>query len=305
MSSRRVRSRSAGRMGYSKRARSMVVRGYTRSVGLYGRFNIPARRPEQKAVDWHYAFSGAGVGQEAYPLKVPTWRPVVLNPAHLFNATTSMLPAVGAGSNHLLCISQGAGLDARIGRKIQLRSLEIQGSLWLPPCVDLPMAGENASCQSEIHHMWIVIDTQVNGDNTTQAAQIWQGQPSSLGALVNDVNALRNIANSSRFRILKHIVTPLVRPNITFTGALPDRTFSGDGIQKQLNCFLKLNLPIEYANFVPDGSIETLRDNGLFIFTATTGGLQCAVVPYDEGLDPQPKTTMHETYNIRIRYTDV
>jgi len=306
MSTRRVRSRSAGRMGYSKRARSMVVRGYTRSAGLYGRFAAPARRPEQKAIDWHFANFGGSSGNPSHPQRVPSWVPTVLDPSKLFNATTSTLPAgVGASSNHLLCIGQGAGLDARIGRKIQLRSLEIQGSLWLPPVQDLAMSGAPSYSQHEIHHMWIVIDTQVNGDNTTQAAQIWQGQPSALGAAPNDVLALRNIANSSRFRVLKHIVTPLTRPNITYAGSGGSSTFSGDGIQKNLNCFLKLDLPIEYANFVGDGSIETLRDNGLFIFTASTTGLQLGTGTIEPGLDPLGNTSMHETYNIRIRYTDV
>lgn len=298
------RSRSAGRMGFSKRARSMVVRGYTRSAGLYGRFNAPQRKPEQKAMDWHYANLAPTQGAQfaSHPQNVPYQRPTVLNNNFLWNATTGTLPSAGAASSHLLCIEQGAGLNQRIGRKIQLKSLEIQGTVTLPGIWN--MKAENYSA-SETHHMWIVIDTQVNGDNTTQAAQIWQGQPSSLGAAPNDCLSLRNIANSSRFRILKHIVTPLTRQAPVYNFTSPDILITAEPVSRQLNCFLKLDLPIEYANFVGDGSIESLRDNGLFVFSCMQTGLQMQTVASAVGADPALLGCGHETYNIRIRYTDV
>jgi len=299
-SRRSRRSRSLGRMGYAKATKAMVVRGYTRTGGIYNRFNRPARRPEQKCIDWHVAERAYLSGVVGYPYGVDTAFPTLLDPVHIYNNSTG---TAMTSTGHLLQIAQGAGLDQRIGRKIQVKSMEIIGTLYLPA---IAMTGAipalSAFSASETHHMWIVLDTQVNGSNTGQNSQIWQPNPVA-GSAPNDTLALRNLANSARFKILKHIVTPLERKNVNITTGASPTYASADGVQKQLNVFLKLDIPIEYSNLYPDGTITTLRDNGLFIFTASQPGV--AAWSGDRGTDPAVSVMAQEQYNIRIRYTDV
>lgn len=226
--------RSGGRMGYSKSARAMVVRGYTRSQGLYGRFNRPARKPEAKAIDWIYAHDQPSANLAINPENMLV-QPRLLNPNFMWRGDTAV---GGTGNTHLLEIKQGPAIDERIGRKIQVRSLEIQGSVYLPPVTNLVSTDYSTS---EIHHMWIVIDTQVNGSQNDQATQIWQGVPWNANAGPSDAHALRNLSNSGRFRVLKHIVTPLVRQNfaVTLTDPTPTQKgyFAGEGIVRPINCF--------------------------------------------------------------------
>jgi len=297
---RRSRRRGAARMGFSKLSSQMVVRGYTRNVGMYNRFNRPARKPEQKCIDWHYGDRAQIAGAVGYPLGTDTMYPSLLTPQQFFNLSTGT--AQGA-DGHLLQIAQGAGLDQRIGRKIQVKSMEITGTLFLP-CIGkaTPVINTNDFSANETHHMWIVVDTQVNGLNTGQAAQIWQPNPVAASA-PNDVLALRNLGSSSRFKILKHIVTPITRDTVELLQGTPPTYVWATGSQKQLNVFLKLDLPIEFSNTVGTGVVGTLRDNGIFIFTAAQAGTR--VYSDDRGTDPCAKVMVQEMYNIRIRYTDV
>lgn len=294
--------RTGGRMASSKRSRSMVVRGYTQSSGLYGRFNRPQRYPESKCKDWFYSQSPSA-GQQHQPVKAPSIAAQLLSPSRMYDASAM---AAGTSNTHLLEIAQGSNIDQRIGRKIQVKSLEILGTVFLPPIY------EQSSLQfstMETHHMWIVIDTQTNGSQVSKEYDIWQVTPWTGG--LADSLAFRNLGNSNRFRILKHVITPLVRDSSGVVAPIPSHPsqagyIGGSGVQKQLNCFLKLDLPIEYSTGVADGGIATLRDNGIFIFTCSQPG---QVTIFDGGetteADPAPNTLCHEAYSFRIRYTDV
>lgn len=294
--------RTGGRMAYSKRAKSMVVRGYTQSSGLYGRFNRPQRYPESKCKDWFYS-QNPTTGSQHQPVKTPGIAALLLSPLRMYDASAM---AAGTSNTHLLEISQGSNIDQRIGRKIQVKSLEILGTVFLPPIYGQP---SQSFSMMETHHMWIVIDTQTNGSQVGKESDIWQVTPWTGGLC--DSLAFRNLGNSNRFRILKHIITPLVRDSSGVVLPLPSPTsqegfIAGSGVQKQLNCFLKLDLPIEYSTGVADGGIATLRDNGIFIFTCSQPG-QVTVFPGGEvsEADPAPSTLCHEAYSFRVRYTDV
>jgi len=279
-------------MAMSSRSRGKIVRGYTRRSGVYGRFNTPiSRAPEKKYFDVTYA--------EAAPSAAPP-NPVRVGAVGLGNRPTFLdvsriwrdwsppgAPGPVGALGHLLQIDQGAGPSQRIGRKLMVRSMEIKGRIQLLPVATGNFVTDDA-CE-ETHHLWVLLDTQVNGVQAVPTALLQQAPEAA--AAVADSLAFNSIPNSSRFRVLKHIVTRLQRANVN-NGA----TFSG--ITRDLHCFLKLNVPIEYSNELPYGQISQLRDNGIFMMSSvSTSALATAQTAV--------ATLCFEHYHIRFRYTDV
>lgn len=104
--------------------RAMVVPGYTRSAGYYGRFSRSGIGAEKKFFDTTLNFS--------------------------FDATGEV-PATG----QLTLIPQGDTESTRDGRKAVIESVQIRANLTFTPG-----AGATASC---VTNMWLVLDTQCNG----------------------------------------------------------------------------------------------------------------------------------------------
>ena len=295
---RSKRSRSAGRLGTSFRGRGRIVRGYTRRSGLYGRFNKPGRAPERKFFDITYP---ATYG-DAITLNLPV-RTSVVTP------TSRVAWKADFGSittDHMLQIPQGAGASERIGRKVFVRSMEVIGRLSMPQLtaavVDPAVAGSTA--MEETHHLWIVMDTQVNGQATDQVSQFFAPAPYNAATSV-DPTSFHNIANSSRFRVLKHIVTKMQRNDMASSTSV-------GGTAKDIRVFLKLGLTLEYGNTTTSGAIATLRDKGIFMFTcsvpcigACADGVTGAGVGHIDQARQCLATGILEQYHVRFRYTDV
>jgi len=88
------------------------------------------------------------------------------------------------------CITQvGTGTDVnqRIGRKILVKSIQIKGDVSL---------GAGATPQ-DVFHIYVVQDTQANGAYAT-ISDVFNTAGTYIG------HAMRNLANSSRFKILAH-----------------------------------------------------------------------------------------------------
>lgn len=105
-------------------ARSMVVPGYTRSVGNYGRFNSGQRGSEKKFFDTALSFNFDSTGE---------------------------VPATG----QLTLIPQGDTESTRDGRKATIRSIQIRGHVQLVP--------STGATSNDIAYIWVVQDTQCNG----------------------------------------------------------------------------------------------------------------------------------------------
>lgn len=254
---RRSKSKSRSRRplakGSSARSRARVVKGYTRKTGLYGRFGPVANKPEAKFMDM-----------------------LTINPTD--GARTVVLPAVGAANwgaiypytfanmyrefpsgqiDHFLQIAQGNNVSERVGRKIFLRTLQIHltASLQAP------------SFQSAVRmHFWLVQDTQYNGGagGPPAAGDIWQPTYKTSAppgfAVGPWFDSWPNLANSGRFKILKHKKIDL-RAN-TANGAAVD-----DGEQLQEIVFsVAPKIPIEFAAGDTTGALSDLRTNGLFAY---------------------------------------
>ena len=306
---RSKRSRSAGRLAVSRRSRGKMVRGYSRTVGTYGRFNRAPKRVERKYFDISFQSQNPGTlvaGSPVAPIPVLVAKntPTLVSPSFMFRDYDASNG--GAPMTHLLQIPTGAGPSMRIGRKVFLRSMEIIGRISMPPL----QGGSNAvpanetdpsNANEETHHLWVVLDKQVNGVGPGVNA-LFQPVPDSSAVLTApSVSAFHNLANPARFRVLKHVVTPMRRWNAISAGM-----YQGDN--KDIRLFLKLGMSIEYDNSTGGlGELTTLRDNGIFIITANQLG-SAAVATTGSGAATAPRAnipTLFEQYHIRFRYTDV
>jgi len=171
---------------------------------------------------------------------------------------TAEVPATG----QLLLIPAGTSESTRIGRKILLKSIQVK-------CMNTLVAGTTAQDQVDFY---LVQDTQCNG-----AAAAWgdvfTGTVAGLG--------LRNMANSSRFKVLYHHQAKLL------SGAGVAGAYSGD--HEFFETFIKCNIPIEFASGA-GGAVTDLKSNNLFIMAG------------DVTLADDTTTCVG---NVRVKYTDV
>lgn len=154
--------------------------------------------------------------------------------------TTGEVPATG----QLVLIPQGVTQSTRVGRKATLKSLQIRLN-----ATHTPAGGANAASTM---YLYVVQDTQCNG----------------AAAAVTDVftsasmeQALINIANSSRFRILKKWVMDFN------SGA--GVTTAYNNISRHVEFYKRLQLPIEYSSTT--GAITEIRSNNVFLIAGAIG----------------------------------
>jgi len=158
-----------------------------------------------------------------------------------------------------LTLAQGTSANTRIGQKIIIKSIQVQLTNTLA-------AG---ATDTDILHIYLMQDTQANGA-LPAITDVFDAGP-----LIGTQN--RNMANSLRFKMLKHWE---VRLNADAGVAT---AFGGD-IQ-QNKCYLKCNIPIYYNSNA--GAIGEIKSNNLFMMYGSTQGQATSVG------------------SARIRYTDM
>lgn len=156
--------------------------------------------------------------------------------------STNEIPATG----QLLTIPQDDTQSGRDGRKIVVKSLLFNGS-----AIFSPGAGATASTNA---CMYLVQDKQANGAAATVADDN-TGIFTASGS--NAINAVRCLANSNRFRILKKWAWSM-NPGAGATTAY-------NIVHQHLNCFIKCSIPIEYDASVTTGAVGSIRSNNLFL----------------------------------------
>lgn len=184
-------------------------------------------------------------------------------------------PVAAPGGYTLNDIDIGAGPYQRIGRKINLRSYRIQGSLQINPAA-------NAVFPDAIYRMVVVYDRQCNG-----VAPSWSDvfqATIKTGASGSTAYDHPNLNNTERFLILENHV--VYQPQMTFSGpgftnntgnaygSLEGAT-SGDQALKKANAFSyyrKINLETVYkssSNVVPN-SVVDIASGSLFAWFVTS-----------------------------------
>lgn len=221
-SSTQWRAGNAARTAASARsaavmARRAVVPGFTRTGGSYGRYGARARAlglvAEKKFFDTALAFN--------------------------FD-TTGEVPATG----QITLIPQGDTESTRDGRKANIQSVQIRGSMLATP-------GAAANLSTNVY-MYLVLDTQTNG----------------AAAAVTDVftsadlsSAMLNLNNSGRFRIIKKWCW-----NFTSQAGV---TTAYNKVAKQMEFYKKCNIDVDWNSTT--GAITEIRSNNLFLIAGADG----------------------------------
>lgn len=148
--------------------------------------------------------------------------------------TTLEVPATG----QLCLIPQGVTESTRVGRKCTIKSILLKGALAF-----VPAAAANATSTG---YMWLILDKQTNG--AAAAA-------SDVFSNVTTQSALRNLANSSRFKILKKF-------KFTFNSGAGVTT-AYNNVSMPFECYKRLNIPLEFSSTT--GAITELKSNNLFL----------------------------------------
>ncbi len=236
MSSKRSRSGrkiSKGRNGGSRappRKKRYFQPGYDRTGGYYGRYS--GRQPEAKF--FNTVVSDAVV-------------------------TTTMV------ISNLTVVPEGNGESERVGRKINIKSIHVRGSLTLPSTTTMADTSDVVICM-------LVQDTQTNG-----------AAFAATDLLDTDgFTSFRNLANSTRFRILYKKIYAL-----KIYGAAPSGAalVSGEDV-RAININKRVNIPMEYDNSASTGAIGTVRSNNVYWVTQSSAGISGTAL------------------TARIRYTD-
>lgn len=185
-----------------------------------------------------------------------------------FDNTPSFAFATAGAVVQLLTIPQGVGQSERVGRKIRVKSIVCNVSVYLNG------TGAAAATGMDRIRFVLVQDMQANGA-ACDFGSVANGVFSSAS-----VDALRNLDNVSRFKILKDWDMTL----LSAAGVSGAWQYAAKAVNKYIKC----DIPIEYDNSATTGAITTIRSNNiclLAINTVTNGG--CAL-----------------SGTIRIRYSD-
>ncbi len=147
---------------------------------------------------------------------------------------------------NLTVIPEGNGEEQRVGRKINLKKIHVQGAIVMGSGADLSVTNDLVICM-------IIQDTQTNG-----AAFV------AADFLETDAyDSYRNLANSSRFKVLwKRKYTLRVQ------GAAPSGAayIHGEDI-KAFSANVTCSIPMEYDNSATSGVITSVRSNNVYFVT--------------------------------------
>lgn len=151
---------------------------------------------------------------------------------------TGEVPATG----QLALIPQGDTESTRDGRKAVIESIQIRASVVASPTT--------ATTFASTAHLYLVQDTQCNGA-AAAATDVFTS--------TNFGQAMLNLNNSGRFRILKHWQHTFV-PGAGVAAAY-------NQTRKQIEIFQKCNIPVDWSSTT--GAITEIRSNNIFLLAGT------------------------------------
>lgn len=153
--------------------------------------------------------------------------------------TTGEIPATG----QLALIAQGDTESTRDGRQCNIRSIQVRLALVATPVASATFAGTTT--------IYLIQDTQANGA-AAGVTDVFTG--------TNLPTALLNLANSSRFRILKKW-----KHN---WGASAGVSGAYNNTARYIDWYKKCNIPMEFSSTT--GAITEIKSNNIFLMAGTT-----------------------------------
>ncbi len=159
-------------------------------------------------------------------------------------AQTTTATAGAITNASLNIVAEGVGESQRIGRKIVLRAIHIQGTVLLPTTA-------TAADTSDSVRVVLYQDKQTNG----AAAAVTDILESA------DYRAFNNLSNKGRFRTLAD--TRVALDSGSGSGRGTTDTLSYGESQEWLSIHKVVNIPVEFDNSGTDGAITTQRSNNI------------------------------------------
>lgn len=170
---------------------------------------------------------------------------------------TGEVPATG----QLNLIPQGVTESTRVGRKCVIKSIEMKFDTLL-----VPAAAANSATVSSVY---VVLDKQCNGAAAV-ATDVFTGTVFPT--------ALRNLANSERFVILKKFVWA--------QNSAAGVTTAYNNTVRHFEWYKKCNIPLEFSSTT--GAITELKSNNIFLLAGSN--------PLDD--------LVQVSGNCRVRFSD-
>lgn len=144
-------------------------------------------------------------------------------------------------------IPQGTTESNRIGRKCTIKSISVKGSVQMA-------VSDNASQADQRYRMIWYLDKQTNG-----------AEPTVLDILETaSINSFRNLANSSRFRVLRDVTKNCP---VSATGVTAVNAFTTLSDQWTFRFNKRCNIPLEFSGTT--GVITELRSNNIGMLAIT------------------------------------
>lgn len=176
----------------------------------------------------------------------------------------------------------GNALQNRLGRKIRMNSLHIQGHIVATPLVAVAALDEFA-------HIYVVYDSQPNGA-AFALADLLQSTDNA-GTQTTSTYSFVNLSNSERFKILRHEYLKFEAPgDIRVQNPSDDLTDYHKKVT--VNMFIKMkDMPVQY-NVGTAGTVADIQTGSLYLMvlsnatTATTA-------------------TRYLNFATRVRFTDL
>ena len=148
--------------------------------------------------------------------------------------------------------AQGAAINERIGREVDIHKIRINGSFW----VDKNNAA-TASVDPEFIRLALVVDTQTN------AAQM-SGADLFGGSTIGYWNNFQNLNNFGRFRVLKDKLILIEDPNFGSSAVAGTDYINGKAKQFKWTISFKKPLRVRF-NGSGSATVASIVDNSLHL----------------------------------------
>jgi len=238
----RKRKASGGDLRYGLRAYKMARKsgfkpnraraGYTtvpRTRGVYAKGEMKYADREQTAI--------------AIPA-APTWAGTELEDTQLCVHSVPMV---------------GAGIGQRVGKKIDVYSLKIRGTVSIPKQAN-QTALDNAACCRLV----LFMDQQTNSTQA-QGEQVMDGDFNGGGG--GGVRTFQQINNFGRFKVLKDVIINLEDPNSAWDGTNMEQ----NGKIRYFKWFIKFKKPLRMTfNDTNGGTVADLSTVSMHLIGTTT-----------------------------------
>lgn len=151
---------------------------------------------------------------------------------------------------------QGTGFNNRVGRKCQILSIKIRGSLTLPAQVD------QTAAEQPIENRFILYQ-----DKQTNAVQSQGEEVIASGAGSDAIHMYQNPANFGRFKVMKDKTVTIQNPNISYDGA----NIETNGLIKTFKISWKFKKPlVVHFNATNGGTVADIVDHSLHLIANST-----------------------------------